>query len=947
MGTNKPRPNGVQPGGQLTNKLINQLTLSSKHLILYIAIYLANFFMIKINPHRSFTIVLLFLITSCHYSHIAKTTTNTEQAAQHSSYDDSTLNNNVLPVLMPFNRVIDPAGTVVSWGNPNLESHSLDLKLIPQTDYVAVEERNGIVIIDINKKSVIAKWDFRDENKFRNLKSTYSGIQVWQTGAQTFIFWSAADTRDSYIMQAEWDGKNISIKNTFSFKAEGESPLALPNEIAINNEDGHDYMYVVLNGNNQIVKIDLENQQTIWTQPTGVAPYGISITDNKIYVTNWGGTQPSDSSRQETAGVPYGKAFINPLTGAINNGSVSVFDMKGTLTKEIKAGLHPNDIIHSRDNRYVYVSNANSDDITVIDTRSNNIVEKIPVNLFPGTSGFIGDSPGALALGENDTTLYVTNGLDNAIAVIHLGNKSSSNGSGESIIKGFIPTEAYPSGIEIKDNTLLVTNLEGEGSRVNTMEIKKEFRNADVPDTKGGAYNSHKEKATLSIITNPDGTNLALNTNKVQKLNLTFRAQLARVLPRENIAPKPVPERIGEPSLFKHVVYIIKENRTYDQILGDMKEGDGREDLCVYGKNITPNEHRLAKDFLLLDNYYVSGKSSAEGHQWTDAAMVTDYLERNVGGWFRSYPHVQDDALVYDKNGFIWSDATEHGKSVKIYGEACSPNFKEGTTWTDIYNDYLQKKPFDFTNTSTISAVRPIMSATYPCYDSHKITDQIRASAFIKDLEEFENLPGDQLPQLMILALPADHTGGTAPGLPTPRAMVADNDLALGRIIETITKSRFWKNTVVFVTEDDSQDGWDHVSAYRTTGFVISPYSRLQQTIHTNYNQTCIVRTIEQILGIPPMNVIDATALPMFKCFSDRPSDFVYNAVPNQVPLNEMNPQLSFLKGKELYYAKQSLRPEFEHIDGGNDDLMNRILWYAAKGKKRYPQKLAGKDDDD
>jgi hypothetical protein len=215
-------------------------------------------------------------------------------------------------------------------------------------------------------------------------------------------------------------------------------------------------------------------------------------------------------------------------------------------------------------------------------------------------------------------------------------------------------------------------------------------------------------------------------------------------------------------------------------------------------------------------------------------------------------------------------------------------------------------------------------------------------------LKEYEEKPGDQLPELMILALPADHTGGTNPALPTPRAMVADNDLALGRIIEALTRSRFWKNTVVFVTEDDSQSGWDHVSAYRTTGFVISPYSRLQQTVHTNYNQTCIVRTIEQIVGIPPMNAIDATALPMFKCFNDKPSGFVYTTLANQIPLNEMNKKMALLKGKDLYFAKQSLRPEFEHVDGGHDDLMNRIIWHATKrGSQHYPKKLAGKDEDD
>jgi YVTN family beta-propeller protein len=750
-------------------------------------------------------------------------------------------------------------------------------------------------------------------------------------------------------MQAFWDGSSISVKNAFPFKAEGKSHLALPNDIAVSRENGRDYLYVVLNGNNQIVKTDPGDQKTVWTRTTGVAPYGITLCGDKIYVTNWGGTMPSDSSRGETAGVPYGSAFIDPATGSVNNGTVSVFDTAGSLLKEIPAGLHPNAIIHSGDYHFVYVANANSDDITVIDTRSDEVVERIPVALFPGSGGFIGDSPGAVALGPGDSTLYVANGLDNAVAVVSLGSKASGGGKGASSVKGFIPTEAYPSAIVIRGQTLYITNLEGEGARVNSLRIKEAFPGANVPETTGGAYNSHKQRATLSIIPLPGDPELASYTQKVRQLNLAFRAQLARILPRENVAPKPVPDRIGEPSVFKHVVYIIKENRTYDQILGDMKEGDGRADLCIFGSKVTPNEHQLAKDFLLLDNYYVSGKSSAEGHQWTDAAMVTDYLERNVGGWFRSYPHVQNDALVYGKNGFIWNNATQHGKTVRIYGEACTPGFTKGTTWSDIYNDYLAGKPFDFTNSTTISAVRPLLSSRYPGYDSHKITDQIRASAFIGELNDFEKLPGDQLPQLMILALPADHTGGTAPGLPTPRAMVADNDLALGRIIEALTKSRFWKNTVVFVTEDDSQAGWDHVSAYRTTGFVISPYSRLQQTVHTNYNQTCIVRTIEQILGIPPMNVIDATALPMFSCFSNKPSGFRYQALPNQIPLNEMNPLLSSLKGKELYFAKQSSDAQFEHIDGGNDDLLNRIIWYASKGKTGYPARMAGKDagDDD
>lgn len=327
--------------------------------------------------------------------------------------------------------------------------------------------------------------------------------------------------------------------------------------------------------------------------------------------------------------------------------------------------------------------------------------------------------------------------------------------------------------------------------------------------------------------------------------------------------------------------------------------------------------------------------------------MVTDYVEKNVRAWFRSYPHVQEDALVYDANGFIWNNAADHGKSVRIYGEACVPHYNEKMTWSDIYNDYNAGIPLKFYNTSTISRVRPMLCPTYPGSDELKITDQVRAEAFIKDLKSYENKPGDDLPNLMVMALSDDHTQGTRPGMAKPEAMVADNDLALGRIIAALSKSRFWKNTVVFVTEDDSQAGWDHISAYRTTGFVVSPYSRLQKTVSTNYNQTCIVRTIEQILGVPPMNVMDATALPMFDCFSARPNDESWQSLPNRIKLEQINPKLATLKGKALYYAKASLLPVFDHVDGGRDDLMNHILWYAAKGAKTYPQKLAGKDDDD
>jgi hypothetical protein len=530
--------------------------------------------------------------------------------------------------------------------------------------------------------------------------------------------------------------------------------------------------------------------------------------------------------------------------------------------------------------------------------------------------------PNALAIDKSGKRLYVANGMDNAMAVIDIDAGKGAKGISHKLL-GFIPTEAYPSGICTDNNNIYVTNLEGEGSR---LLVK-------------GNYNVHHEEATVSIIPTPADKDLNALTKRVEKANLMFRTQLSQALPRAGVKPRAVPERIGEPSVIKHVLYIIKENRTYDQVFGDIPTGNGAKSLCIYGDSITPNQHRLTGDFELMDNYYVSGKSSAEGHQWTDAAMTSDYVEKNVRAWFRSYPHVQNDALVYNKEGFIWNNALDHGKTVRIYGEACDPEWdRKKLGWKDIYKLYKAGEPVEFKNKTTISRVRPILCQSSPCADTHDFSDVMRADAFIKELHQYEKMNGNEWPQLMVMALSDDHTAGLNPKYPTPRAMVADNDMAVGKIVDAIAHSRFWKSTAIFITEDDSQDGWDHVSAYRSTGLVISPYSELHKTVHTNYNQTCMVRTIEQILGIPPMNIIDATASPMFDCFKNDMDTAIFTCVPNIIPLDEMNKEQSALQGQELQYAILSSAPEYDYVDRGNDDLLNHILWFAARGKQPYPK---------
>ena len=847
-----------------------------------------------------------------------------------SNYESKTLTPDQTPVLLPYNRWIDPAGTQLFFGNKEQENHALDVAISPDGKWLAVEGRLEVVIVSVSTHKIIATFQLSDYFKNQIRMNTFSGICWRQEAGLTQLFWGAVGKENSCVVQATWGNGKFTDADFFPFAKEAPAETALVNEVLYQNESGKPALYVVLNGNNKVVKMNPDTKKISWSTPVGIAPFGITKANNKIYVSNWAGGQPAKDDLN-VAGVPWGNAKVNDRNGATREGTVSVLDpTTGTVLKEITVGLHPNDLIAGSDGKFVYVSNANSDEISAISTATDLVSETISVRLNAEKNPYWGDSPNGLTLSKDNLTLYVCNGMDNALAVVSLGQQSAIGAAEKnSRVAGFIPTGAYPGAVTIsKEGLLYVANIEAEGSSIPFY-------------TEGSSkprYNSHKEMASISIIPLPDTRELKAYTARVITSNQQFRLDLTAKLPRKKVGPVPVPERVGEPSVFKHVLYIIKENRTYDQVLGDMKKGDGDSTLTVYGRKVTPNAHQLSSQYVLLDNYYASGKCSAEGHQWTDASIVTDYIEKSVKAWIRSYPHVQYDALVYAPTGFIWDNALAHGKKVRIYGEACKCDFGTKQTWSSIYQGFLKHEKLEFKNRTTIQPVEAILSQNYPSSDNHIVTDVQRADAFAKELQAYEQQEGDQLPELMVLALSNDHTSGTRPGIPTPRAMVADNDLALAQIVEALSKSRFWKNTAIFVTEDDSQNGWDHVSAYRTVGMIISPYSRTASLIHTNYNQVSMVRTIEQILGIPPMNIMDATAMPMFDCFSSQADFTPYKALKNEIPLDEMNPDLHTLKGAALHYAKKSMEPQFDGIDDGDEELFNKILWFAAKGKVPYPR---------
>ncbi len=606
----------------------------------------------KRNPSACFFILAILAIYSSARCQ--------ESNPYRSSWDDMDLSGNALPVIMPYNRIIDPAGDQIYFGDADLENHALDLAISPDKLTLAIEGRYRIAFYNIEAGKIIYELSPGTSKYLRGTENTYSGIKWYRSRGRQYVFWSlvSSDTL-SFVVMAQWDGQKAVITKRYPFKAAAPARVALPNEIEIAKEASGEFFYVALNGNNRVAKINFETDEKIWETEVGVAPYGLVLASGKLFVTNWAGGIP-DESEVNVAGVPWGRARVSPDNGSTSEGSVSVLDpATGKVLGEISVGLHPNDIISSQDGHYVYVANANSDDVSVIDTRAEKLTETISVRLNGEENPFWGSSPNGLAISGNGKILYVANGMDNALAQVELGKNSSIKGKSESSkIKGFIPTGAYPGAVCLLHNRVLfVANIEAEGARIADSTI--------LPDGEP-AYNAHLEMASVSRIPVPSGKKLAAYSERVVRTGQLFRISLTLQSPRKDIAPVPVPARIGEPSVFKHVVYIIKENRTYDQVLGDLPEGKGEPALCVFGQDVTPNTHNLAEQFILLDNYYASGKCSAEGHQWTDASIVTDNIEKNVRSWFRSYAHVQTDALVYSPTGFIWDNARNHGKNVMI-----------------------------------------------------------------------------------------------------------------------------------------------------------------------------------------------------------------------------------------------------------------------------------------
>ncbi|HYW35809.1 MAG TPA: YncE family protein, partial [Balneolaceae bacterium] len=603
-------------------------------------------------------------------------------------------------ILVPSNQLLRPAGEQVY-----LPGRPVDLTLTPDGKRLLIKNQHSLDLIRIRDRKVLQSLPYPAKG------ASYTGILQSSNGKKVFVSDAGRHVEVASI------GKNHVMHWSRSIPLPkprvGGAPL--PTGMALTNDNHH--LLVTLNRNNSLAVISLKDSSKIEQIPVGIAPYSVlSVSPDKAYVSNFGGRhpQPGDSTYNSSGS----QVVVNPETGVASSGTISVVNLtQGKTVKNIAVGLHPSELALSPGRNTLYVACANSDKVFSINTKTDEVMDSITVHTNRDMP--FGSAPNALTVSPDGKYLYVADGTKNAISVINTSSRQTM---------GFIPTGWYPGAVQLskKGKKLYVANVKGMGSR-----NKKTGR---------GGYNSHDNLGSISIIPVPDKKTLAKMTKTVQENNA--HARMLTELKKENHKSGqkervPAPWRPNQTSYFKHVIYIIKENRTYDQVLGDMPQGNGDSSLVEFGKNITPNHHKLARRFALMDNYNCSGILSADGHQWTDEAYVTDYLEKTFGSFTRSYPFNGGDALAYAPTGFIWGDALRHGLTVRDYGEFASTKINTNTkaTYKKLYNDYKQGKlRHEIQAKANIDQLKPYLSPHYPSFNLD-IPDQYRASEFIRELK--------------------------------------------------------------------------------------------------------------------------------------------------------------------------------------------------------------------
>ncbi|MFI9251017.1 alkaline phosphatase family protein [Streptomyces sp. NPDC053069] len=704
---------------------------------------------------------------------------------------------------------------------------------------------------------------------------------------------------------------------------------------AVFSSDGST-VYAAVNGQNRVVAIDAATGAIEQSWPVGNAPRDMVLADGKLYVSNEGG-RPAQSG--DTTMNSYGTQVpADPKTGATTTGTVSVIDLANPAATpaSIDVGLHPTALYAK--GRSVFVTNTASNDVSVIDTARDKVVQTISTQPWPEAS--VGYEPNAVTLTE-DGRLLVTLGRANAVAVYRY----------ESPLEpvrfvGLLPTDYFPAEITAVGDQVLVSNTRGIDAR--------------RPNNPAGR-GTHDTTSSVQRFTLPDDSVIRSETVKVFRQNGWTPGSVQLAKGKGHTRPVPVPARLGDPSTIKHVFLIVKENRTYDQVYGDMPEGNGDPSVTQFGENVTPNQHELARQFGLYDNTYDIGTNSAEGHNWLMQADDPEYTESSAGEYARSYD-TENDALGHQRSGFIWTGAQAAGKTVRDFGEFQSIESKpSGATWQNLYCDAKnmdatgQSTAYPIQTGSAIPSLNDVSVPGFPMFDLD-VPDIYKYEIWKQDFEK--NGPAN----LNMFWLSNDHTGGPA----SPAAQVADNDLAVGRMVDEISHSPYWKDSAIFVVEDDSQAGLDHVDGHRAPIQIISPWARRGTVDSHYYSQITAIRTIEQILGIHPMNQKDSAATPMTRAFTRHPDYTPFTALPNRTSLTDglktppscgvdtpapQNPSAAAVPSAKVPADKRELAAEWDawkskqHLTGphaipdfANPAQMNHLTWYQTHNwTKPYP----------
>jgi YVTN family beta-propeller protein len=822
---------------------------------------------------------------------------------------------------------INPIGQRLVINNGKIMSSSVS----PDGTHVAASVADGgmaIAIVDLKTYKV---QQYIGDNAAADLK--ISGNDVGQEGP-TY----SPDGKQLWLGQADGYRKftvnpdgTLANPTFISIPADGAREALVGQ--AVFSADGKT-VYAAVNGQNRVIAIDAASGTIQKSWAVGTAPRGMVKVGNRLYVSNEGGrpAKPGDTTINS-----YGTQVpADPKTGAATTGTVSVIDLANpAAVTSIDVGLHPTAVYAK--NGTVFVTNTATNTVSVIDTARNKVVQTIATQPWPEAS--VGYEPDAVTL-TNDGHLLVTLGRANAIAVYRYTKPMEPVS-----YVGLLPTDYFPAEITTVGDNVLVSNTRGIDAR--------------RPANPAG-HGTHDTTSSLQRFTLPNDGVIRAYTAKVFQQNgwTPNSVQLAKGKGKGAKAV-PVPQRIGDPSTIKHVFLLVKENRTYDQVYGDMPKGNGDPSLALFGENVTPNQHALAKQFGLYDNTYDIGTNSAEGHNWLMQADDPEYTESSAGEYLRSYD-TEDDVLGHQKSGFIWTGAEAAGNSVKDYGEFQSFESKPaGASWQNLYCDARtmdatgQPTAYPIQTGSAIPSLNKVSVPGFPLFDLD-VPDIYKYQIWKQDFEK--NGPAN----LNMFWFSNDHTGGP----PNAAAQVADNDLAVGKVVDEISHSKYWKDSVIFLVEDDSQDGIDHVDGHRAPIQIISPWAQHGTVDSHYYSQITMIRTVEQILGIHPMNQKDTAATPMAAAFTSKPDNTPFNAVPNRTSLtlgvspqptcgaDAVAPQFAAAQPSiKVPAAEQQLAAQWQKwqsqqrftgplakADSANPAQMEHFTWYQTYGwAKPFP----------